>query len=149
MIPKNEMDQRVVQMMERMCFVLVDPMDEDHGAAANHRANIDFWGDQCRGNVSIEASDGFLLEVASSLLGLEPEDLDDSDCSAAIKELANMTCGELLELMGAEDKTLHCGLPEDGAWSSDSTPLLLKSAFDSMGEVFRIAVQVKECKETE
>ncbi|MEZ5974668.1 MAG: hypothetical protein R3E96_07440 [Planctomycetota bacterium] len=84
-IPKNEMDQRVVQMMERMCFVLVDPMDEDHGAAANHRANIDFWGDQCRGNVSIEASDGFLLEVASSLLGLEPED-QHSDCSAAIKD---------------------------------------------------------------
>ena len=54
-------------------------------------------------------------------------------------ELANVFCGEVVELLGGEESVIGVGIPEEieaGAYSADVRTF----DFDSMGEALRVGV---------
>ena len=141
-IDANKFATRLQELFETMCFVLADPIPQEEEGAMEEdfAAHIRLWNEEAARTLSLRASRGFLEEVASGMLGIEPEDLSDEDVEATIFELANVACGELIDFLGGEMEQVECGLPEAGvARSSASIPEFCR-AFDSMGELLEISV---------
>ena len=61
----------------------------------------------------LAASEGFICELASSILGVEPEDVDPAiEGEDAIKELANIVGGSAILKLGGEKCEYSLHLPE-------------------------------------
>ncbi len=98
--------QLVIDALERTAFVLAEPVDAERAAelpAVTCFSRIFYTGPD-QGQMFLAASEGFVRELVSSLLGVEPEDVDPvSQGRDGIKELANIVGGStILELGGAE-----------------------------------------------
>ncbi len=104
-----------------------EPVDAGQAAelpSPTYCARIAYSGPS-EGQLILAASEGFLRELASSILGVEPEEVDpDQHGKDAIKELANILGGSaVLELGGAEchyslnlPELIECSeAPEPGA----------------------------------
>ena len=107
--------QLVIDALERTAFVLAEPVDAERAAelpAVTCFSRIFYTGPD-QGQLFLAASEGFVRELVSSLLGVEPEDVDPvSQGEDAIKELANIVGGStILELSGA-DCHYSLNLPE-------------------------------------
>ena len=96
---------------ERTAFMLVDPIDEADPAKLTTHARIDYFG-AGEGSVFVSASEGFIVELASSLLGVEPDEVTpQSEGADAIREIANILAGSLLTTLGGGDHAFRLGLP--------------------------------------
>lgn len=96
----------VIEALERTAFVLAESVDAGRAAqlpAATCFSRIYYTGPD-QGQLFLAASEGFVRELASSLLGVEPEDVDPVvEGEDAIKELANIVGGStILELSGVD-----------------------------------------------
>ncbi|TVQ51740.1 MAG: chemotaxis protein CheX [Phycisphaerales bacterium] len=100
--------------LERTAFVMADPAEssaEDAVAATSHVAKINYAGPE-GGSVVLCASDGFLREFASSLLGVEPEEVNPKcEGADALKELANIVGGSVILELGGDNCPYSLGLP--------------------------------------
>jgi len=115
-IPTERLAEMVTDALERTCFMISDPSDADasarNGYTLTHSARIAYNGPDA-GFVYVVASDGFLEELASSLLGCEPEEINlDVDGRDAIKELANIMGGSVTLELGGDKSEYRLGLPE-------------------------------------
>ena len=136
-IDSNSLRMLVTQALERTAFVIVDPCDEqDAGrlAPATHFARIDYAGPES-GSVYLQASPGFLTELASSILGAEPDEIRlDVEGLDALRELANIVGGSAVVALGGESLPYALRLPE----TLDGPPTDLADAVtctvESMGE---------------
>lgn len=122
--------------LERTAFVLAEQADDQSASAMNpvtHVAKIKYSGPSS-GEVFIGASEGFLRELASSLLGVEPEEIDpQSHGQDALQELANIIGGSIILELGGEDCRFSLGLPE--LTSVDAVPAAgCACVLDSEGE---------------
>lgn len=111
--------QRIAELtitaLERTAFVLAEPAEDDADLPpARHFARIEYSGPD-HGHVYIAASDGFVRELASSLLGVEPDEIDPAQCEDALRELANIIGGSVVLELGGTDRLLSLGLPENVA----------------------------------
>ena len=105
----------VIEALERTAFVLADAVDPDEitglGPLNNH-SRVNFTGDVC-GEVHLAATDGFLCELAASLLGIDAGDIDlDSHGRDALSELTNIVGGSIILELGGDEKPYEYGLPE-------------------------------------
>ena len=137
-LDETAIDDKIVGALETMCFVLADPIDAADAGSLDRHARIAYEKDDETATLELSASDGFLAEVASGLLGVEPDEIDlEEDTGAVIKELANIFCGEVVELVGGADEEIRMGLHEAAPESSEDDAALVR-AFDSMGESLRL-----------
>ena len=107
--------QLVIEALERTAFVLAEPVDAERAAelpAVTCFSRIFYTGPD-QGQLFLAASEGFMRELVSSLLGVEPEDVDPvSQGRDGIKELANIVGGSTILELGGTDCEYSLDLPE-------------------------------------
>jgi CheY-specific phosphatase CheX len=106
----------VANALQRMAFVFAEPVSSTAGevlALAAACASIDLRGPS-NFVVTVTATEGLVQEVASGMMGCEPEEIDvDDHGRATVLELANIFGGELVMQLASENDTLLIGLPRD------------------------------------
>ena len=134
-ITPDRLEELVTEALERTCFMVSDPSDEASAAGQgyefSHCARIAYSG-PAAGHVFVVASDGFIEELASSLLGCEPEEINlDVEGRDAIKELANIMGGSVILELGGDNCEYSLGLPEeaDPAPFSTGAQCFIESTF--------------------
>ena len=107
--------QLVIEALERTAFVLAEPVDAERAAelpAVTCFSRIFYTGPD-QGQLFLAASEGFMRELVSSLLGVEPEEVDPvNQGQDAIKELANIVGGSTVLELGGADCEYSLNLPE-------------------------------------
>lgn len=118
--------------LERSAFVFAEP-DDSAGAPPTYGfARIRVSG-SVNGELQLAASEGFLRELAASLLGVEPNEVDPVSHGAdALKEMANMIAGSVVLHYDGENRAYSLGLPSasdrtsfESAWARGLTTTLL------------------------
>lgn len=106
----------VVEALERTAFVLVDVVDGDRVkelSPPKRHTRVEFSGAAC-GAIVLSATDGFLIELASSILGVEASEVDsEQEGKDALSELANIVGGSVILELGGEDRYIKYGLPNE------------------------------------
>lgn len=130
----------ITEALERTAFVIVDPCDAENAGSLNpatHHARIRYSG-PASGEIFVSASAGFLIELASSILGVEPSQVRvDVEGSDALRELANIVGGSALVAIGGEDTPFSLGLPEVVPDLPDTLPHA-SCVVESMGEALMV-----------
>lgn len=142
-ITPDSLAELATHALERTAFMLVDPADAADPGRLTRHAHIAYTGEEGDGEVYVSASEGFTLELASSLLGCEPEEIDvDEQGADAVRELANILAGSILTTIGGVEHAFRMGLPEttDSSAADDSC---ITCAMDSMGEPLTISWRPK------
>jgi len=135
-----EVERCVIDALERMCFVLAEPSDPPPGARYGAHVVIELRGDEDRTRVLLSATDGFLAELAASMLGGEASQVViEDDGVEALMEITNVCAGEVIRLLGGEDRPIHCGLPE--VVSEPDVRGDLAVVFESLGELLRLRIE--------
>ena len=110
----DRLAQLAVRALERTAFVLADPVDSEAATelpAVTRAARIAYSGPTC-GEFFLAASEGFLRELASSMLGVEPQEVDpDNQGQDALKEPANLVGGSGILELGDDDRLHSLSLP--------------------------------------
>ncbi|MFI4896652.1 MAG: chemotaxis protein CheX [Phycisphaerales bacterium JB059] len=107
----DTLERITIDALERTAFVLVDPCAPDATISPSHFARVRFSG-PANGMVVVGASSGFLRELASSLLGICPEDIEvETEGLDALRELANILGGSVLHDLGGQQSEFSLGLP--------------------------------------
>lgn len=101
--------------LERMAFVFSEPVDQSAGevlAQATFHATIDVSSEERSAWLTVSATNGFVREVAASMMGMENDEVDvDEHGGPTVCELANVFGGELVMSMGGDEAPLRLGLP--------------------------------------
>ena len=100
--------------LERTAFMMSDPAEVDPAALDNapYSAVIRYTG-TASGSVTLRAGDSLLCTLAANLLGVEPSDVvAETQGTDALKELANIVGGSVIEALGGRDAAFHLGLPQ-------------------------------------
>ncbi len=124
--------------LETVAFVAVDIGTSDQPHEFARHGEIQFHGQGAHGRLSLSASDGFLAELASSMLGVEPEEVDAlRDGQAALLELLNIVAGEVIVELGGQEEAIKLGMP-----ASTAAPMTgeIEVLLNSMGEPLRVAL---------
>ena len=104
-----------IQTLERTAFVLAEAVSAEEAAnmpQPGGYSRIAYTGPSC-GEVFLAASEGFIRELASSILGVEPDEIDpETQGRDALRELANIVGGSVTRELGGEVCRLSLGLPE-------------------------------------
>jgi len=137
----DRLAEMVIAALERTAFVLAEPADADRVKslpAPAHAAVIRYTGPKS-GSVRLEATDGFLREVASSLLGVEPDEVNvEKDGLDVIRELANIVGGSVILELGGDACPFSLGLPEVVAVSGSAGSSDCVCHIESDGEHLRV-----------
>lgn len=140
-IDHDTLQQIIVDALERTAFVIVDPCDEDAAddlTPPTLHARIDYSG-PTSGTLVLSASEGFLVELASSILGVEPDEVRvDVEGRDALRELANIIGGSALVAIGGESMPYALSLPDVIDAPLEPTPDAT-CAVESMGESLRVS----------
>ncbi len=104
--------EATVTALERTAMVLAEPAtDADDHEPATAYARILYNG-PTSGTLTLAATDGFLRELASSLLGVEPEEIEVAEQGLdALKEMANILGGSVIVAMSGDTCDFSLGLP--------------------------------------
>lgn len=115
-VSSDNLQSVVTNSLERMAFVFCESTQLTGGevlALASAHASIELRGDT-NYVVTVSASSGFIQEVASGMMGCEPEEIDvDDHGRAAVAELANIFGGELVMRLASQDEGMLIGLPRE------------------------------------
>jgi hypothetical protein len=102
--------------LERMAFVITSPCEATPGEVLVEcvaHARIDLQGPEPHA-LCVSASPAMVKEIASGMMGTEPEDIDvDDHARATVTELANILGGELVMLLTGGDSQMSLGLPAE------------------------------------
>jgi CheY-specific phosphatase CheX len=112
-INASSLADMTISMLERTAMVLADPAsDGDPPPKATRFARISYHG-PTRGTLLLSATEGFLRELAASLLGVELNEVDvDSHGGDALKEMANIVGGSMILALSGDVCEYSLGLPE-------------------------------------
>lgn len=108
----EEVFAAAAETVEILALMSLVPREESLGSGQSNRsAHVDFTG-PCEGSLVISISESLLPELAGNMLG---ED-DASECTMdqqndALKELANVICGNILPNVGGAEAIFHVGAP--------------------------------------
>lgn len=102
-----------IAMLERTAMVLAEPAAEgETHPPATHFARICYSGPNT-GTLVLGATEGFLRELAASLLGVERSEVDiDTAGRDALKEMANIVGGSMILALSADVCEYSLGLPD-------------------------------------
>jgi len=111
----ESLNELTVEALARTAFVIAEAVDPEEAAElpeATCFTRIEYGG-PVSGWVGFAASEGFVRELAASLLGVEAEDIDMSvEGADAFRELANIVGGSVILALGGDERNLSLGLPE-------------------------------------
>lgn len=112
-INSSTLTDMTVSMLERTAMMLAEPAPEGDAQPAPTRfARITYSGPS-NGTVVLGATEGFLRELAASLLGVEPAEVDvNTHGNDALKEMANIVGGSMILALSGEVCEYSLGLPE-------------------------------------
>ncbi|MCK5943467.1 MAG: chemotaxis protein CheX [Planctomycetes bacterium] len=115
-VSTDHLQTLVTDALQRMAFVFADDSEVTAGevlARSSAHAAIELRGPS-NYTVTVSATDGLIREVASGMMGCEPDEVDADDHGrAAVAELANVFGGELVMKISTEEETLLIGLPQE------------------------------------
>ena len=147
-IDHDTLQSIITDALERTAFVIVDPCDDASASGlkpATMHARINYGGPSS-GQIFVSASPGFLIELASSILGVEPNEVRlDVEGSDALRELANIVGGSALVAIGGEETPYSLGLPEIITDAPGGHPDATCTV-ESMGEALRVSWFAKASK---
>ncbi len=102
--------------LERMAFVITQPCIDTPGEVLVHcvaHARLELQGEGAH-SLCVSASPGMVKEIASGMMGMEPEDIDvDDHARATVTEIANILGGELMMLLTDGESQMSLGLPNE------------------------------------
>lgn len=112
-LTEAELTARVANTLDLLCLVQAHRVAESPQPCFEHHSRIGFRrADGGTGTVVLSATSGFLRQIATRLLQCGPSDADLASAGrSALDELANITGGEVVFLLGAEDDLFELGLP--------------------------------------
>jgi chemotaxis protein CheY-P-specific phosphatase CheC len=123
-ITSDKLGELVVEALERTAFLISDPIDSDDASSYGEPtwfSTIAYHGGS-KGEIYLSATEGFVLELASSLLGVDADEVDlQTQGRDAINELANIVGGSVTLELGNETSQFSLGLPESA--SADQLPV--------------------------
>jgi two-component system chemotaxis response regulator CheY len=138
----QQLERVITSALERTAFVLTDPTDPDAPYVYDQHAHITYTSEAEEADIYLSASEGFLREVAASMLGLEEDDPElASELGEALSELANILAGEIVVCLGGEETRFVLGIPE--SCEVDNVPGGMPSVacgVESMGEGLQVSV---------
>ncbi|MFT5422743.1 MAG: hypothetical protein ACI89L_000508 [Phycisphaerales bacterium] len=115
-LTQDLLNELTVDALARTAFVIAEAVDADEATelpAATCFARIEYSG-PTTGWVGFAASEGFVRELAASLLGEEAKDIDMKvEGADAFRELANIVGGSVILALGGDERNLSLGLPEE------------------------------------
>ena len=149
-VTATRLAELAVEALERTAFLISDPMPPE----AAHEFDRPSWFStityhgSAKGALHLSASDGFVRELASSLLGVEPEEVDmQTHGRDAINELANIVGGSVTLELGSDTQQFSLGLPEEA--EPDASPSAGANVtlcfLESEGELLTISHVAGEC----
>ena len=139
-IDTEALSDRFIGALETMCLVIADPIDPMSAAEVERHASIILGEGEHALNLHISASNGLLLEVATGLMGVGPEEIEgDEILLETLKELANVFGGEVIDLLGGEEFPFRPGIPvpEDNASDVEGATCV---ALDAIGETLVVSL---------
>lgn len=111
----DRLGELAIEALERTAFVVAEPADEDfldELPECDWHSKIEYTGPES-GSVILSGSTGFLVELASSLLGVCAEDVKtDGEGLDALREMTNIVGGSVVTVLGGVHCKLSLGLPE-------------------------------------
>ncbi len=146
MLTSQNIAEFVIEALERTAFVLAEIIDAGQATslpAPTKFSRITYFGPTA-GVIYLAASEGFICELAASILGVEPADVDPSnEGEDAIKELANIVGGSAILKIGGEKCEYSLRLPElieasDLPGSDNNTQMCF---VESEGELLKVIWQ--------
>lgn len=152
-LPRADIAQAALEVLERMGFLLGEPSDPERMSAplAPLRARIEFRG-ASRGSLEVVTSAALALGLAGGVLGRAVEELDESHARDALAELLNVLLGHLREWLGPMSVPLESGLPAVApvAHAADWERLLAREGaivLDIEGEPFALTLGLEASRE--
>ncbi len=111
----DTMQQGTAEVLETMFFTEAEPVACDHAwLTAAPCARIRFEGSHL-GEMLLGVSNEAVNPIGASFLGLDPEELTDTQRGQVVQELSNILCGAMLSRLWPESK-LALGSPELLDW---------------------------------
>ena len=144
MLPNNfdeALLEAVSTALERMAFMVGEPVPYLNGEV-HHASSIDVRVDEAHYKVCVRATDGALQELLSGLI--DAETFDEEQGQLAVRELANVLGGEVLRILGGDERPSKLGLPEDGP-VCEETEQTVRTTLDFLGDTLEVAVTPREC----
>jgi CheY-specific phosphatase CheX len=139
----TEVAQASANTMEAMAMMFLVPEEvASPGDSAMTAAAVEFTGPST-GKLVVGISNNLLGELAGNMLGLmDPGETTADQQADALKELANVICGNLLPAVGGNQAIYRVGAPtlveDDALAGGDETALAGQATlhfFDGKGEV--------------
>ncbi|MBM3290171.1 MAG: chemotaxis protein CheX [Candidatus Hydrogenedentes bacterium] len=111
---KGVLDDVFPRMLEELTFLFADPDDGSSPQGMPHDAvdvAIAFSGER-NGTLDMGVSRSLGIEMASNLLGLDPDD-DNAEHLGddALRELMNVTCGHVLTSLAGDKPVFNLSIP--------------------------------------
>lgn len=103
----------VADVLEQFAFMFIAPIEPKQVTLPAHsmwRAEIRFTG-PFSGRLSLCGSAPFCALLASNILGMDTEELTPEHTRDALKELVNVTCGELLVALSGKKTVFNLTVP--------------------------------------
>ena len=117
----DSLTDATLSALERTAMVLAEPAIDTQGLeAATRFARISYAGPGT-GTLTLSANDAFLRDLAASLLGVEPDEVDVADHGIdALKEMTNILGGSVIVALSEDSCEYSLGLPETVSKADDS-----------------------------
>ena len=117
-ITNTQITDIVIDIFERTCFLIADEIEDDDIAHFQSQitwsSKIEYNGTH-KGAIFVDASDGFLQELASCMLGVTTDEVDlEEDGVQACREITNIIAGSIILSIGGDHDEYKLGLPEKG-----------------------------------
>jgi chemotaxis protein CheY-P-specific phosphatase CheC len=100
-------------VLEKMVFMITESLDDDEldvQVGDLLRAEMEFSGSQS-GKVVLAAQSELCAEIAENMLGIDPDDVNQSSLEDALREILNMGCGQYLTSRWGEDLVFDLTVP--------------------------------------
>ena len=117
-------------VIEKLAFMFGEPVeigDFEPCEAGYLKASLTFSG-HMSGELDIYSSMDMALDLAANVLGADPDDDDvQEQVTDSLKELLNVTCGNLLVAIAGEEPVFEVSAPDAGSLSENEWKELIKS----------------------
>ncbi|MCP5023888.1 MAG: chemotaxis protein CheX [bacterium] len=127
------------EVLGNMAFMFIEPAEESGDFGESLAACVEFQSPDGTESLILQGSPAFLTDLASGLLGLEADEVDENvEGLHSLKEIANVLAGELIRELGGEHAQFSLGIPyvlDDSQGGSQSEGVVCD--FDAMGTAFR------------
>ncbi len=121
---KKTLSKIVSESLEKLAFMffISDSFREPIPFQNAVTAEVSFTG-VFSGRLAVVMTEAALKELTANMLGIDSEDVEQNHLNDALKETANIICGNWLPVVGGDETVFHIGAPEILSPSQAATAL--------------------------